>query len=157
MDSMVDRLLRLWASPPAPGEQAVADFRTMYADPLQVNGREVLLEELVLRAHILHTAFVEVRFEVLSTLEASGRTALVFRQSGRHVGPLPTPLGDLEPTGRVVDTLVIDVLTTERDLITEVWSVGDELGRLMQLEAPVSLSSRAGPAGAPAEMPDMPE
>jgi hypothetical protein len=46
--------------------------------------------------------------------------------------------------------LVIDVLTIENDLITEVWAVGDELGRLMQLEALVSLSPlAAGPADPP--------
>jgi SnoaL-like polyketide cyclase len=157
MNSMVDRLLQLWASPPAPGEQALADFRTMYADPLKVNGNQVLLEQLVLRARVLHAAFVEVRFEVLSTLEAPGRVAVVFRQWGRHVGPLPTPVGDLEPTGRVVDILVIDVLDSERDLITEVWSAGDELGRLMQLEALASLSARAEAGGPPASVPDVAE
>jgi hypothetical protein len=154
---MVDRLLRLWGSPPAPGEQALADFRTLYADPLQLNGNEVFVEELVFRARLLHTAFVEVQLEMVANLEASGRTVIVFRQRGRHVSSLPTPLGDLEATGRVADILVIDVLTTERDLITEVWAVADELGRLMQLEALVSLSSPAEPPGAPIEMPDVAE
>src|SRR2546423_9066066 len=150
---MVDRLLRLWGSPPAPGEQALADFRTLYADPLQLNGNEVFVEELVFRARVLHTAFVEVQLDVVANLEASGRAVIAFRQRGRHVGSLPTPLGDLEPTGRVADILVIDVLTTEHGLITEVWAVGDELGRLMQLEALVSLSSPAEPAGTPMDVP----
>jgi len=47
---MVYRLLRLWGSPPAPGEQALADFRALYADSLELNGSEVFVEELVFRA-----------------------------------------------------------------------------------------------------------
>ena len=54
--------------------------------------------------------------------------------------------------------LVIDVLTIENDLITEVWAMGDELGRLMQLEALVSLSPQAaGTRRPPMNLPDMAE
>ena len=54
--------------------------------------------------------------------------------------------------------LVINVLTIENDLITEVWAMGDELGRLMQLEALVSLSPQAaGTRRPPMNLPDMAE
>lgn len=158
MEPALNRVLRLWGSAPPPGEQALRDFRAVYADPLLLNGSEVFVEELVFRARVLHNAFVEVKFEVLTTVEAPGRTVAVFRQQGRHVGPLPTPLGDLPGTRRVAETLVIDVLTIENDLITEVWAVGDELGRLMQLEALVSLAPRlAGPPDPPIDPADMAE
>jgi hypothetical protein len=56
---MVYRLLRLWGSPPAPGEQALADFRALYADSLELNGSEVFVEELVFRARVLHSSTAE--------------------------------------------------------------------------------------------------
>jgi hypothetical protein len=155
---MLDRVLRLWASPPPPGEQALADFRAVYSDPLLLNGSRVFVEELVFRARVLHAAFVELQLEVLTTVEAPGRTVVVFRQRGLHVGRLPTPLGDLEATRRVAEILAIDVLTVENDLITEVWAMGDELGRLMQLEALLSLAPQtAGPPDPPIDPPDMAE
>jgi len=39
------------------------------------------------------------------------------------------------PTGRVVRTRVIDVLTVRDGLITGIWMVADELGALIQLDA----------------------
>jgi hypothetical protein len=135
MEPIQERLLRLWAKPPPEGDAALAAFGAVYSDPISLNGSEIPLEALVLRARILHAAFVDLHFEVLSSVEAPGRAALVFRLRGRHVGPLPTPLGDVPPTGRVVEVLTVDVLTIESDLVSELWVVADELGRLLQLDA----------------------
>lgn len=53
MEPILDRLTRLWSSPPAVEEQALADFRTMYTDPVRLNGSEVAVEQLVLRARCM--------------------------------------------------------------------------------------------------------
>ena len=68
---------------------------------------------------------------------------MVHRQSGRHVGPLPTPLGDLHPTGHMVEALTIDVFTVTDGKITAVWVTSDDLARLMRLHA-VHLVQPAG-------------
>lgn len=73
--------------------------------------------------------------ELVSTVEAPGCLAVAFRQKGRQVGHLQTPLGDVRPTGRSFDVLSIDILSIEGGLISEIWVVADELGRLLQLEA----------------------
>lgn len=135
MEQVQNRLLRLWSEPPPDGDGGLAAFGAVYSDPVSLNGSTIPLEALVLRARILHAAFVEPRFEVLSSVEAAGRVALVFRFRGRHVGPLPTPLGEVPPTGRVIEVLTIDVLTIEGGLISELWVVSDELSRLLQLDA----------------------
>ena len=58
-----------------------------------------------------------------------------FRMHGRHVGPLETPLGVVPATGREVEVRTIDILTVRDDVVTDVFVVADELGRLVQLGA----------------------
>jgi hypothetical protein len=83
----------------------VAAFRQVYADPVLINGVDMTAAELVARA--LHAALNERTFEIIERFGADSRLAVVHRQSGRHVGPLPTPLGDLRPTGHMVEALTI--------------------------------------------------
>jgi hypothetical protein len=133
MQPMLDRLMQLWGSPPREGEQALADFRAVYADPVLLNGSPATVEQLVTRSRSLHAAFADLRMEVLKTVEAPGHLSVVFRQKGCHAGLLRTPLGDLEPAGSSFDAMSIDVLTIDDGLITEIWVVADELSRLVQL------------------------
>jgi predicted ester cyclase len=65
---------------------------------------------------------------------------IAFLMTGRHVGPLPTALGELPPTGRDVRIRTIDVLTITDGRISEVVVVSDELGLLADLNA-VALTS----------------
>jgi hypothetical protein len=60
---------------------------------------------------------------------------VVHRQSGRHVGPVPTPLGELAATGRMVEGITIDVLVVADDRITDAWVTADDLARLARLDA----------------------
>lgn len=146
---LLGRLLALWAEPPPDGEAGVAAFRRVYSDPVLLNGTELPVAALADRARMLHAAFEDLRIDqVLQRVDAPGRLVIAFRQQGRHVGPLPTPLGTIPPTGRTFDTQTIDVLTVASDRITEIWVVADELGRLMQLGA-VQLADP--PAGSPQE------
>lgn len=134
-EALLDRLLAAWANPPAEGDEAVRAFREVYADPVRLNGAEVPVTTLVQRGRALHAAFAELRFEVLDRVETADRIAVVLRHRARHVAPLRTPLGDVAPTGRVVEVLSIDVVEVAGDRVAGLWVVGDDLGRLLQLGA----------------------
>ena len=58
MSEFLDRLMQLWADPPADDATAAAAFREFYADPVPVNGAPLTAAELVARARALHVAAV---------------------------------------------------------------------------------------------------
>jgi len=131
----VDRALRLWSEPLAEGDEALAAFRTVYVDPLEVNGVQTPLRELVDRARMLQRAFEGLQHEILERFDTAERTAFAFRLSGRHLGRLTTPLGDVAPTGRLLDVLGMDIFAIRNDRVFAVWAVADYLGLLMRAEA----------------------
>ena len=146
MTRLADHLLRLWMNPLPDGDAALAAFREVYADPVRVNGIDMPVEELVQRARALHVAFDQLGAKVDQQVEASGVLVIGFRMRGRHVGPLATPLGEIPATGRDVEVgevRTIDILTAPDDVVSDVFVVADELGRLSQLGAvtPVPASS----------------
>jgi hypothetical protein len=53
MAPLVDRLLRLWREPIGGQVAAEAAFRTLYADPVPVNGVPLTAADLVARARSL--------------------------------------------------------------------------------------------------------
>jgi hypothetical protein len=65
----------------------------------------------------------------------TGHIAVAFWLCGRHVGPLPTPLGTVPPTGRTVDLKFTDILTITDGLIGAVQIVTDNLDLLLPLRA----------------------
>lgn len=133
---IVDGLLRLWGEPlPADDEAALAAFRAAYTDPVRINGSDMAVVDLVKRARVLQAAFADLHAELIDQVVAPGKTVIVFRQTGRHVGPLPTPLGPVAPTGRTVTGLGIDVLTITGGKISQIWVLADELQRLVALDA----------------------
>ena len=132
----MDRLMDAWVALPPDDETALTAFRAVYADPVLVNGTAMSCEDLVGRARALHRAFDNLDMELLDRFDAPGRSAIAHRSRGRHVGPVATPLGELAPTGRAFESnLTIDMLTIVDDKVTEIWVVGDDLGRLTQLGA----------------------
>ena len=137
MSSIVDRALRLWTLPIPAGDSGLESFRAVYADPLNVNGQSTPLEVLVDRARMLQAAVDDIRADVQHQLSAPGGEAFAFRLSGRHVGPLQTPLGELPPTGRTVSWSGMDIFLVdeEADRISAVWALSDFLGLLMDAEA----------------------
>jgi SnoaL-like polyketide cyclase len=135
MGDMVDRLFALWRDTPADDEAALAAFRALYTDPVQINGAPMTAAELLVRARALSAAFDRLEVEVVDEFEAPGRLVIVHRMSGRHTGPLPTPLGDLAPTGELIEALTIDVLVVEDGRITDLWVTSDDLARLVKLDA----------------------
>ena len=141
-DDLVTRLLRLWDDVPE-GEAAVAAFHELYADPVRINGTDMTVEQLAERAQRTAAALAGRTTQVLSQVAAGDRTAVAFRMTGRHVGPLDTPLGQVPATGQVLTLDVIDLLLVSDGLISEIFMTADYLGALGRAGA-VRLT--AGPA-----------
>jgi hypothetical protein len=133
MSALVDQILALWLDPPDSDADGEAAFRRCYTDPVPVNGTPLTAADLLIRARGLHTAFSGITMELLSTAETDDRIALAFVMRGRHTGPLATPLGTIEATGRPVENRTIDLLTISGGKVSAVWVVADELGVLSQL------------------------
>jgi hypothetical protein len=135
MIDLLERLLPLWTQPVDSRDDAVAAFRTVYADPVVVNGAEMTVADLAGRARSLQQAFDGLGMEILDTVEASGRVVVAFLMRGRHVGPFVSPLGTVTPTGREIEVRTIDVLVVRDGLVRAIWVVSDDLGLLRQLDA----------------------
>lgn len=128
-------LMDLWLRPLPNGEAALAAFRCIYTDPVHLNGVATPLASLVERARWIQGALADVEHELLVGLQDRDLTTIVFRMRGRHVGPLPTPLGIVAPSGRLIDRQIIDVLRLEEGRIRAIWVQSDELGALIQAGA----------------------
>jgi ketosteroid isomerase-like protein len=126
----VERLLSLWTQLPAGTADAVQAFRSLYHDPVVVNGSPISAEELVDRARGLQSTFETMHREVLEICDAGSKVAVAFRLGGRQVGPLRTSIGALQPTGQEISLRVIDILTMVDGRISEIVMVADELGAL---------------------------
>jgi ketosteroid isomerase-like protein len=139
---LVEDIMRLWAEPVGATAEAVPRFAAVYADPVVVNGVPLTLVQLTDRARMLQGAFGAMRMELLERVDTPGRTVIVFRMCGRHVGPYESTIGVIEPTGNEIAVRTIDVLTIEDGRIAGIWVVPDELGLLSQL----GVAGRIGPA-----------
>lgn len=129
-----EQLFALWRVPPSTHDDAEAAFRRVYADPVLINGTPMTVAALVARAAALHTAFTEHDIEIVDRVQVPGKLTVAFRHRAKHTGLWSTPLGELPPTGRVVQGLGIDVLTVGEDgRITGIWVLADELQRILQV------------------------
>lgn len=137
MTDLVDRALALWSTPLPDGDAALAAFRSVYADPLAVNGSSTPLQVLVDRARMMQGALQDLGYAIDERCEAPGRRAFAFRILGRHVGPFATPLGTIAATGRPVELVGMDIflVNEEEGRITGVWAIADYLRLLMQMDA----------------------
>ncbi|MEV6494827.1 ester cyclase [Actinoplanes sp. NPDC051633] len=132
---LVQRLLSLWTEPVPAGAEGEARFATCYAEQLTVNGVPFGRADLVARARALQASYSGIRCELLEEVETPDRLVIGFVMHVRQTGPLTTPLGVLEPTGRSAAVRTIDILAVRDGLITDITVVADELGLLTQLEA----------------------
>jgi ketosteroid isomerase-like protein len=128
-----DRLMSLWATPPADDAELLAEIRALYTDPVLINGTGFAAEDLRDRVRALQLAHTGLEHTLLERVDGAGQVAIAFRLRGTHTGPLATPLGVVAATGREFETRVIDILTVTDGLISAVTMVGDELGQLTQL------------------------
>ena len=126
-------LLQLWSELPPDPAAAAECFGRFYTDPVVVNGEPLSLIELVARARVMQAALAEATREVLAVSSSDDTLALAFRMSGRHVGTLPTPIGDIQPSGRTLTLRVIDILILRGGRIAEVHMVADFAGALAAL------------------------
>ena len=134
MSQLLERALRLWTEPLPEGDAALAAFRTVYSDPLVVNGESTALRVVVERARMLQGAFEGLRHQIKERFEGPGRQAFAFRLTGRHVGTLETPLGPIAATGRelTLDGMDIFVVDDAGQQVTGVWAIADQLALLIQ-------------------------
>jgi ketosteroid isomerase-like protein len=131
----VEALLDLWAQPATSTADAVQAFRTLYHDPVVVNGSPITAEDLVGRARALQSTFEDLHREVLDVCDAGTKVAVAFRLGGRHVGPLRTAIGALQPTGQEISLRAMDILTIVDGRIAEIVMVADELSVLAAVGA----------------------
>jgi hypothetical protein len=130
-----DRLMALWATPPADDAEALSEIRKLYTDPVVINGATFAAEDLLARIRALQGAYRDVGHELIERVEAPGRLVIAFRMRGVHVGPLDTPLGTVAATGRAFEMRVIDVLTLAGGRVSAITMVADELTQLRALGA----------------------
>ena len=131
----VDRLMTLWATPPTTDDDALAELRALYTEPVQINGAAFTADDLLVRVRAMQRAYSGLRHAVLDRVETSDRLVVAFRLTGRHTGPLGTPLGEIAATGREFAVRVIDILTVTDGRISAVTMVADELTQLTALGA----------------------
>jgi len=133
-------MLELWKNSPEQDQSALSAFRAVYADPYRVNGISISVVDLMQRVRNLHAALDGLVHVVLDRVDAPGRTVLLLRQEGVHIGPLPTPLGTLAPTGRQLQRRVVEFISHDNLRLLHVTALADDLERLMQAGA-VSLTA----------------
>ncbi len=132
MTSLVQQALQLWQNPPTDQQEALDAFGALYADPVTVNGSPTPVRVLVDRARGLHQSFEGLNAELLEQTETRTHTAFAFRLSGQLVGPLPTPLGEIQPTGRERQVMAMDLFRMEGDRIVQIWTVADYAGLIAE-------------------------
>jgi len=144
VSTYISRALGLWGADVPDGAAGLTAFRAVYADPITINGEQTPLQVLVDRAQMMRSAFAGLRHDVLEELESPGRVAFAFRITGRHVGPLATPLGTIAASGKRVEIAGMDIFVVDqaRDRVTAVWAQADYLALLIQASA-VSLTQPA--------------
>ena len=135
MDNVMERALDLWQAPVPEGDAGVARFRTVYTDPVTVNGSPTDLVVLVERARMLQRCFDTVGHEVDAWFATDGRCAFSFRLFGRQVGPLATPLGEVAPTGRRLEAHGMDIFEIADGRVRGIWAILDWLDLLTQAGA----------------------
>jgi hypothetical protein len=148
----VDRMLQLWKHPPEPDQSTLSAFRAVYSDPYRVNGTSIPVVDLMQRVRTLHAALDGLHHEVLDRVDAPGRTALLLRQEGIHVGPLPTPLGTLAATGRRLQRRLVEFISHDNHRLLHATALADDLERLMEagavlLTTPTTSQPPQGPLG----------
>jgi len=133
--TLIDDLMACWQEPVDDHDDPLAVFKSVYADPVTVNGASMPVADLVSRARTLQGAFSGLRAEIVHRLEQDDAVVVGFFLHGKHVGPYPSPLGMVAPRGRDVSVRVTDILTVVDGRVSDIWVINDDLGLLTQLDA----------------------
>jgi ketosteroid isomerase-like protein len=135
MPDLVDDIMALWMSLPTDDTEARDAFSRVYADRVLVNGTELTLDDLVVRARALQSALSGLSHELLEREEVDDKLVVAFVLRGRHTGLLTTSIGQVAATGEEVSIQGMDVLTLTDGRITKITVLADELGLLSRLGA----------------------
>jgi len=128
----VEHLFEAWTEPEERGRFDVR-FAELYTDPVVVNGAPLSVGDMALRARSLHSAFSELRADIVQVVQQADALAVAFVMRGRHTGPYPGPGSMIEATGAEVEIRTIDVVTLTDGKISRIWVTADDLGLLRQL------------------------
>src|SRR5690349_9530751 len=125
MREVLDRAMELWSAPISEGDDGVARFATVYADPVSVNGQDVPLATLVDRARVLSAVVTDRRHVVHDLVEGPGYLAVAFEIRARHSGPWTAPDGSIRlPTGREVVVQGLDIFRfDDNGRVCTIWAV----------------------------------
>jgi predicted ester cyclase len=77
----------------------------------------------------LRAAFPDLHYTIEDIIATPDHVVARVRMQGTHLGPL----GDLQPAGRSIDVLQINIERFENGRIVEHWRVTDELALMKQL------------------------
>ena len=131
----IEALLDLWTRLPVDPAEAAAVFRTLYTDPVIVNGATLGADDLVVRA--TRCSGPSPRSAGRCSTSATPATRWPWRSGSPDArsGRWGTAAGVLPPTGQDIALRVIDILTLTDGRISEITMVADELGALAAVGA----------------------
>jgi predicted ester cyclase len=135
MVDVVEGIMTLWSKLPDGDAEAADALAQFYADEVEVNGSVLRIGDLLARARSLQRALSDIRHVLLERVDAGDKLVIAFVLHGRHTGPLSTPIGEVEATGREVSIQGMDVLTFTDGRISRITVLADELGMLARLDA----------------------
>ena len=133
--SLVERLLACWEEPVDERADPEADFRTVYHDPVTINGVATPVADLVRRARALQEALEGRRTRIVHRIESADVIVIGFYLTGRHVGPFPCALGRVPATGVEITARATDILTLVDGRVKDIWVISDDLAVLAQMDA----------------------
>ena len=135
MSTLVDRLFQLWTHPSDDRRVLEREIRSIYTDPVVLNGHRTPLSVLIDRAETMAGAFSEQSTELLEVVHAEDHLAFAFVRRGRHTGVFESSLGPIEPSGREFEFRGVDIFTVVEGKIAGGSAIFDEIGLLRLLGA----------------------
>jgi predicted ester cyclase len=124
---LVEQALALWDEGVAERDDAVDRFRSVYTDPVVVNGVPTSLEDLTARAAGMAGAFADRRTTVHEVVEGEGFLAFAFEIRARHVGQWVGLAATVPPSGREVILRGMDIFHVDDDgRVARLWAVNDQ-------------------------------
>jgi hypothetical protein len=95
---------------------------------------------IVERVQRVHAASADFQHVVVDRIDDGTRTALLLSHRGVHVGPLPTPLGTIAPTGKYLTRQLVEFITHHSERLVDATAIADDLDRLRQAGLPLPFS-----------------
>lgn len=80
-----------------------------------------------------HSAFPDITITVTNQVVAGDQVVTEFTARGTHTRPLPTPAGEVAPTGRVVDLTVCEVWQVKNGRLASLRNYQDMASMMRQL------------------------